>query len=51
MPKEKRKKIKVVQVRVTPSNFKLYEEYANKKQISKTKLFELFLLMLKEDKI
>jgi hypothetical protein len=51
MKKEKRLKTKTVQVRVTPSDYKLYDEYAKKKNISKTELFELFLRLLKEEKI
>jgi len=51
MKKEKRLKTKVVQVRVTPRDFDIYEEYAKEKDISKTELFSLFLKMLKDKKI
>ncbi len=51
MAKEKRLKIKVVQVRVIPSDFDIYSEYAKEKNISKTELFDKFLKMIKERKI
>jgi len=48
---EKRKKTKMLQFRVTPKDFDIYEEYAKEKGISKTELFSLFLKMLKDKKI
>jgi len=51
MPKEKRLKTKTIQVRVTPKNYKLYDEYAKSKQITKTELFEIFLKLLEDKKI
>jgi len=51
MTKEKRLKTKVIQVRVTPSDYDIYNEYAKKNNISKTKLFEKFLQMIKEERI
>jgi len=51
MKKEKRLKTRVVQVRLTPSDFELYEATAKKKNLSKTELFELFLEMIKKEKI
>ena len=51
MKKEKRLKTKVVQVRLTPSDYEIYELFARKNNMSKTKLFEKFLQMIKEDKV
>jgi hypothetical protein len=43
MEKEKRKKTKMIQIRVTPENYKIYDNYASSKNLSKTKLFEKIL--------
>ena len=51
MKKEKRLKTRVVQVRLTQSDFELYEITAKKNNLSKTELFELFLEMIKKEKI
>ena len=51
MSKEKRKKSKMLQFRVIPEDFKVFEETAKNKNLSKTELFELFLELLKEEKI
>ena len=51
MQQEKRRKTKMLQFRVTPKNFKAYEEMAIKKKITKTELFELFLELIKSNKI
>jgi hypothetical protein len=51
MRQEKRKKTKMLQFRVIPEDFKTYEEMAIKKKLTKTELFELFLELIKSDKI
>ena len=51
MQQEKRKKTKMLQFRVTPENFKTYEKMALKKKLTKTKLYELFLELIKNNKI
>lgn len=51
MKEEKRIKTKMLQFRVTPKNFELYEKMAEKKKKSKTELFELFLEMIEKNKI
>jgi hypothetical protein len=51
MQKEKRKKTKMLQFRVTPENFKCFEEMAMKKNLSKTELFGIFLELIKSNKI
>jgi len=48
MEKEKRRKTKMIQFRVTPENFRMYEEYSKELNLSKTELFEKFLEQLKK---
>ena len=48
MKKEKRLKTKIVYLRVTPDDFKFYSDYAKKKGLTKTKLFDMFLTELKD---
>jgi hypothetical protein len=49
--KEKRLKTKFIQIRVTPKDYEIYSEYAKKKKISKTELFNLFMELIKKEKI
>ena len=51
MSKEKRKKTKMLQFRVMPKDFELFEDVAKRKKISKTELFDLFLELIKKEKI
>jgi hypothetical protein len=48
---DKRLKTKMIQIRVTPENNKIFDDYAKKHKISKTELFMRFLEMIKEKKI
>jgi len=43
MKKEKRLKTKVIQIRVTPEKYKIYDDYAKEKCLTKTELFDIFL--------
>ena len=47
----KRLKTKVIQIRVTPENYKIFDDHAKKSNISKTELFEKFIQTIKEKKI
>ena len=51
MRSEKRLKTKVVQIRVTPEKYKIYDDYAKKQGISKTELFDKFLEQLEKNLI
>ena len=51
MQQEKRKKTKMLQFRVIPKDFELFEAMARKKNLSKTELFELFLDLIKKEKV
>ena len=51
MKREKRLKTKMLQFRVTPEDFKVFESKALDSNKTKTELFKMFLEMIKEKKI
>jgi len=51
MAKEKRKKTKMLQFRVTPEDYKLFEAMAKEKDKTKTELFDMFLGLIKDSRV
>ena len=51
MAKEKRKKTKMLQFRVTPEDYKLFEAMAKEKDKTKTELFDMFLELIKDSRV
>ncbi len=51
MKVEKRKKTKMLQFRVTPDDYKVFDDKSKQLNKSKTELFTYFLEMLKKGKL